>query len=215
MASTTTARALGGALLLTLTLGACSGSSGGEPDGSLSPALLSEFEALRERARSDFEREVLDRAIEGGGITQEDYEEAFNRYTECAEAAGLRETYAKLPNGLYQLTEWEVDADPTDQEAYERATNAHMETSADCAEGTILLIESAYTLQLGNPEGIEDPRQAAISCLEDEGIIEPDSYTPDEFDADLEEVFADAPFDPSDEAASLCLYMAGFAIATE
>jgi hypothetical protein len=212
MPFTTTARALGGALSLTLALSACSGGTG-ESESPLSPALLTEFEALRERAATDFEQEVLDRAIDEGGITQEDYEEAFNRYTECAEAAGLRETYTKLPNGLYQLTEWEVDADPQDQEAYEAATNAHMETGADCAEGTILLIESAYSLQLGNPEGIEDPRQAAIRCLEDEGIVEPDSYTPEEFDEDMENVFSDAPFDPSDEAANLCLYMAGYAIA--
>ncbi|MEU0488111.1 hypothetical protein ABZ249_02705 [Nocardiopsis sp. NPDC006139] len=211
MAITTNARALGCALLLTLALSACADGAG-EAESPLSPALLTEFEALRERAGTDFEQEVLDRAIEEGGVTQEDYEEAFNRYTECAEAAGLRETYTKLPNGLYQLTDWEVDADPRDQEAYEAATNAHMETSADCAEGTILLIESAYSLQLGNPEGIEDPRLAAIQCLEDEGIVEPDSYTPEEFDEDLENVFADAPFDPSDEAANLCLYMAGFAI---
>ena len=213
MASTTTARALCGALLLTLALSACSDRDA-EAESALGPGLLREFESLRERAATDFEQEVLDRAIEDGGITQEDYEEAFNRYTECADAAGLRETYTKLPNGLYQLTEWEVDADPRDQEAYEEATNAHMETSADCAEGTILLIESAYSLQLGNPEGIEDPRQAAIQCLEDEGLVEPDSYTPDEFDEDLEDAFSDAPFDPSDEATNLCLYMAGFAVST-
>src|SRR5699024_10552530 len=82
-------------------------SEAAETAGTLDGTLVDQFEVARERATSDFEHEILDRAIENGELTQKDYEEAFNRYQECTEAAGLDETFRKMPAACTDSSIWE------------------------------------------------------------------------------------------------------------
>lgn len=172
--------------------------------GTMDETRTELLEEARERSTTDFERETLDRAIANGGLTRQDYEEAFDRYQECAEAAGLQETYRKMPSGLYRL----VEAGAGDSED---STAAAMDANAECADGTIMRIESMYALQVGNPHLLADPRAAVIQCLYEQGHAQADYSTAD-FDRDMEDGMRSAPFDLADEAVDDCFYSSGFAI---
>ncbi|MFC3999051.1 hypothetical protein ACFOVU_24245 [Nocardiopsis sediminis] len=169
-------------------------------------SLVEQFEQARENAASDFEREVLDRAIENGEIAAEDYEDAFNRYRQCAEDAGLDETYERRSDGIYTITPPLLEADADIDE--------YLEVSGDCAEGTTMQIEALYQTQVNNPGLIEDTRVLTVDCLVAEGLA-PEGYTPDELDEDVSDGFADAPFDPAEPAAQECLQQGGYSISVE
>jgi len=171
-------------------------SEAAETAGTLDGTLVDQFEVARERATSDFEREILDRAMENGELTQKDYEEAFNRYQECTEAAGLDETFRKMPSGLYRL----VDMGGADSEG---DMAAGMETSTECADGTLMRVESMYGVQVGNPYLLDDNRAAVIQCLYEEGHVEAD-YTVEECDRHLEDRMDSAPFDLGEVAHDTC-----------
>ncbi|GHC73227.1 hypothetical protein GCM10007079_06980 [Nocardiopsis terrae] len=202
------------ALLTVLVLAGCGAqespegmSEAAQAAGTMDESLTELLEAAKERSTTDFERETLDRAVENGGLTQQDYEEAFNRYQECAEAAGLQETYRKMPSGLYRLVE-------TGSGDSEDSMATAMDANAECADGTIMRIESMYALQIGNPHMLADSRAAVIQCLYEQGHIEAD-YSMADFDRDMEDGMRSAPFDLADEAVDDCFYSSGFAISAQ
>ncbi|CAM4041861.1 hypothetical protein NOGI109294_23350 [Nocardiopsis gilva] len=198
------------AALCVAVLSGCNAFGGDDPAGNAAgnsePSLVEQYKQMRDEATSDFEREVFERAIKKGEIAPEDYEEAFNKYMECAEGAGLDETYTKLPNGIYKLVKW--DAGGADDE---KANQEHFEKSAECADGTIARIEAMYQQQVGNPEQFDDPRKVAVQCLIEAGIA-PADYTEEQFDKDFESAFEDADFDVTDPKAEECLHTAGYSL---
>ncbi|MFC4561071.1 hypothetical protein ACFO4E_04290 [Nocardiopsis mangrovi] len=168
--------------------------------------MVEQFEQAREDATSDFERDVFDRAIENGEIAAEDYEDAFNRYRQCAQDAGLEETYERRPDGIYSITPPVLNG--------ESDIDEYMEVSGDCADGTTMRIEALYQTQINNPGLIEDTRLLTVDCLVAEGLV-PDDYDADRLDADVSDGFAEAPFDPADPEARECLRQGGYGIAVE
>lgn len=183
--------------------GTDSSSQDGGSGEVLAGSLTELFEQyLSKENLSDFEREVLERAVETGSISQADYDEAVNRYLKCTSDLGYDETATKLASGLYQITPPIFD---TDAEA-----DKYSEQSADCAEGTTMVIESLFNQQQNNPDLLADPRQTAVQCLLEGGFVDA-SYTVDDFDADMQDP-GNASFDVSDETANACLAAAGYSI---
>lgn len=186
---------------------AFTGCSTGQDDenSEADPALIATFEEFLESAENDFEREVFERALENGEISEEDYEEANSRYLECMEDLGLEETATKKPNGLYERQP--VDLPEGDEEFEDR-----MARSDECAFGTVATIEAAYNMQINNPEGRE-PAEVTVDCLRDLGAVEAD-YTPEEFAEAMDdfEVFLDGggPFDVTDPEVTACLEQGGY-----
>lgn len=154
---------------------------------------------------TDFEREVLERAMETGEISQADYDEAFSRYIQCTTDLGYEEKWTKLPSGLYQVTPQVFDS--------QEDVDKYAEQSTSCADGTIIIIESLFNQQQNNPDLLADPRAIAVQCLLEGGFIDA-SYTVDDFDRDMKDP-GSASFDASDPDANACLYAAGYAISVE
>jgi hypothetical protein len=177
----------------------------------LAPSLAALFQqGLDDPDASDFEREVLTRAIETGGITQEDYEEGFRRYISCMIDSGYEETYEKRSDGIYTLKPPQKIIDGS-----QAALDTYAEMGTTCADGTVMRIEALYNEQLNNPGLLADPYEVATACLVQAGLVGPD-YKPDQLKKDLAPGDDDVelPFDPSDSQAQQCLNGAGFAYAT-
>lgn len=204
------------AVALALLLASASGCSS-SPNGDnttvgqkLAPSLEALFEqALQRPGLSQFERDVLSRAVEAGKIAQADYEEAHSRYARCMKDAGVTETYTKLSNGLYEIHPPRVTGNgATAQEA----GNRYKAVSEKCARGTMPVVESLYLVQQGNPDLLADPFAVAVRCLVKAGVA-PADYTPEDLKADQKNLFAQAPYKVSDPQAHACLFAAGFAVA--
>lgn len=174
-----------------------SGQSTGRPPGTQTLAEALEVES--DFATSEFERDVLDRAKERGSIAAADYEEAVSRYLECAGAAGHAIDTVKQPNGIYR---W-LPRESVDEDAY-------LDDTYRCAEGTTMIIEALYKLQVMNPDGL-DIGTAAVRCLRENGLVD-EAYGLEDFNDDAAEGFSGTPFDASGELAVMCLTSLGFGV---
>ncbi|GAB3277941.1 hypothetical protein GCM10027589_03880 [Actinocorallia lasiicapitis] len=185
------------------------GCSSGDPEpepakkgGRIS--LVAEFKKARDRATSDTERAVWDRAIKDGKLQPSDYEDAFAKYRQCAQDAGIKDTYAKQANGIYKVT----PALMTEKSA----VDAWAKTTGGCADSTGLMrLEALYRTQVDNPEGIADQRELVVSCLLKEGLVT-GAYTAEQFDKDARAGMVDTPFDTTDPKARACLEKGGYAM---
>ncbi|MFC7328881.1 hypothetical protein [Marinactinospora rubrisoli] len=188
-------------------LAGCSGQEGERTEGeeaqgaTMDLTLVEQFEQARETATSDFEREVLDRAIENGEISAEDYEEAFSRYQRCAQDAGLAESYERQADGIYRIS-----PSPFEDDA---ASQRYQDLSLECADGTTMRIEALYRTQISNPGLLEDTREVTLQCLVEAGLV-PADYTVEELHESFRAGFEDAPFDPMDPTAQECLVRGGY-----
>ena len=191
-----------------LTMSACAQEStrnSGSPAGSgehMKP-LIDQFKDARARAKSDFERAALDRAIKTGKIDPADYEEAFSRYRQCAQDAGYHETYTKLPNGIYRVT---PPSNIKDADSYGK-------TVRDCASNAGLIsLEALYRTQVDNPDLLADPKLVVVRCLVKAGLV-PADYTVDKLTTFLKsDMTGNTDFDPMNAEAQKCLAAGGFAI---
>lgn len=168
--------------------------------------LVEQFKDARARAKSDFERAALDRAIETGKIDPADYEQAFSRYRQCAQDAELNETYTKLPNGIYRVT---PPSDIEDIDAYGKIM-------VECASNAGLVsLEALYRTQIDNPDLLADPKLVTVRCLIKAGLV-PTDYTVEKLTTFLK---ADAEkmtdFDPMTTEAQGCLTAGGIALSID
>lgn len=134
----------------------------------VAPSLTALFQQTRDERKdtlSDFEKEVLDRAIATGKIAAADYQEAVSRRTQCMVDAGYTESLETQPNGLIKI----VPTVPSEGDL-----NAWNETYFDksmaCAEGNLKVIEMLYRDQQGNPDLLSDPMDIIMNCLQSEGV---------------------------------------------
>lgn len=165
--------------------------------------LVDQFKDARARAKSDFERAALDRAIKTGKIDLADYEQAFSRYRQCAQDAGLKETYTKLPNGIYRVT---PPSDIKDVDSYANVMR-------DCAANAGLIsLEALYRTQVDNPDLLADPNLLVVRCLIKAGLV-PTDYTVEKLTTFLRSDMAkNTDFDPMNPEAQKCLTAGGIAI---
>ncbi|GIJ48443.1 hypothetical protein Val02_53290 [Virgisporangium aliadipatigenens] len=174
--------------------------------GERLPPLADQFKRARGQAKSDFERDVWDRAIKTGKIDPADYEETHSRYRRCAEDAGYRETYTRTPAGLYR-----VDP-PVGLDEDKTAFDTYMKATEDCADSSGLMrVEALYNTQISNPDLLADPKALVVQCLKKAGLVQAD-YTPEKFDAFMKSNFTTGDFDPMHEEAQKCFAGSGMAI---
>lgn len=172
------------------------------------PSLVDDWkEDLNRHDLSNFEREVLERAVKTGKITQDDYERAHSLYIQCMAEKGFKGAkYVKQPDGLYKLVSSSSNADDSD---------TWWNASIQCSEGTDSLIEAEYRDQQDNPERYKDPSMIAVQCLRDAGKVD-DSYTAAQFNnsisrynrllqgKNLSKIFG-FPVDSNDQQTMFCL----------
>ncbi len=172
--------------------------------------LVEQFKDARTRAKSDFERAALDRAVKTGKIDPADYEEAFSRYRQCAQDAGLKETYTKLPNGIYRVTP------PSDIGTAAKDIDAYAKVMRDCAANAGLIsLEALYRTQIDNPDLLADPRLVVVRCLIKAGLV-PADYTVEKLTIFLKgDLAKKTDFDPMSAEAQKCLTAGGIAIAID
>lgn len=186
------------------------GNSASTPGQMMAPNLTAMFrQSLQRRDLSQFERDVLTRAVASGHISQHDYEEAHNRYARCIKDAGFVETYTKMPNGVYEVHPQIGGGQGTQATA---AVDNYKSVSDKCARGTMPVIEALFLTQRNNPDLLADPHAVAVGCLVKAGLVPP-SYTAESLKRDLEGDVSKAPFKASDPKAHNCLWSAGFAVA--
>ncbi len=182
--------------------------TGGERIASSLEAVFEQY--LARDDLSDFERDVLERAVQDGEISAEDYETAHAREAACMADAGYDITYEKLANGLYKSSPRLPQL--ADNEENGKQVDAYMATSETCSTGVSIVVESLYTLQQGNPDLLVDQDEAAVQCLRKAGLV-PGDYTAETFADELPKSFSSSPFDPSGDAAQACFAGAGIAYA--
>ncbi|HEX8628653.1 MAG TPA: hypothetical protein VF755_10835 [Catenuloplanes sp.] len=169
--------------------------------------LVEQFKQARTEAKSEFERAALDRAIASGKIDPADYEEAFSRYRQCMQDAGLRETYTKLPNGIYRVTP------PDDVGGAGKDVDAYAKVMRECASNAGLMrLEALYRTQIDNPDLLADPRLVVVRCLVKAGLV-PTDYTPEKLTTFVTgDMTGATDFDPMNPEAQKCLTAGGMAI---
>ncbi|HET9517046.1 MAG TPA: hypothetical protein VFO77_04905 [Actinoplanes sp.] len=190
--------------------GACAAESSTEAlpnteGGERMKPLVEQFKQAQSRAKSDFEREALGRAISTGKIDPADYEEAFNRYRRCAQDAGQNETYTKLPNGIYRVT-------PPGDMAPD-AVDAYAETMKECASNAGLVsLEALYRTQVDNPDLLANPKLIVVRCLVKAGLV-PADYTEAKLTTFITgDQEGPGDFDPMSAQAQRCLTAGGIAM---
>lgn len=175
-----------GVLLLTA-LASFSGCSpeGGET-GSRADRVVAEF-GLKEL--SDFESKVLD----DGLVAQAEYDEAYQRWLDCAKGVGLGvEPKKDEVTGAFHVVNISVPADENSQERQERDA----ELSISCEDGNFTLIDAVYRDQVMNPDA-KDWDEGVVACMVEDGVVGPDF--------DKEQYLSEEPL-PDAAWASDCLW---------
>jgi hypothetical protein len=167
-------------LTIVIILSGCAGSPPGEAGPSAPYAA--EFKAAEAAATSDFEREVL----RDGKITQQEFDEASQRFIDCASQRGV--TVTQLSEGG-RFSGWSVTGPNKD------------EVFASCQIGTVTLIEPLYNDILRNPKHL-DINELESACLRRAGLAPP-SYTAADYRRDAEA--STFPFSMEDPAFDRCM----------
>lgn len=189
------------------TLAACTYTVDG--DGQAPPEgerLAASFDELLEQylahEENPFVIEVLTSAIQTGGITQAQYDEAHRMYTDCMVNAGYEEEYKRLASGIIQITPPDMSAEQAQK---------YMEISADCAD-ELAPVEALYRAQQGNPDLLTNGDEIVVACFKRNEIVDA-AYSTTDLAADLESRFADAEYDPNDASVQECFSAGGYSVA--
>lgn len=196
------------AAIATLTLTALI--SGCSSQHAASDKLADSFTALISEKLTgevtDFETQVLERALDRGTISQSDYEEAHDRYRECMVQHGVETEELRFPNGVIHAT----PPKPDDEFSVERL----VELDYTCARSTIFVIDELYVVQQGNPGLLRDTAAAGVACLHREKLA-PSSFSRDDFESAFgpeHDDYDGLPFDVKDERVQMCLFTAHIVI---
>ncbi|MDR0436001.1 MAG: hypothetical protein LBH11_04465 [Propionibacteriaceae bacterium] len=182
-----------------------SGSAQSTPGARLAASFSAYLEQrlpLHVDVMSDFEKEVLGRAVDSGQIEAADYEEAFSRYMSCMAERGFVDSWHKNSFGIYAMDTRRL-LDPASEQL-------HDEAFMDCSLG-VMYVLSFYDVQQTNPELLVNPREVALECLQRNGFVDGD-YTLADLDAATKDGFQRATFDPYDPLANDCLYAGGMTV---
>ncbi|MCI0159179.1 hypothetical protein KNO15_20960 [Leifsonia shinshuensis] len=151
---------------------------------------------------TEFETEVLERALDRGTISQSDYEAAHGRYRECMAQHGIETEERRFPNGVIHST----PPGPDEQFTVEQL----IDVDYRCAISTIFVIDELYVVQQGNPGLLRDTSAAGRECLIREGLA-PSSFSRDDFESAFgpgNDDYDSLPFDVRDELVQMCLFTA-------
>lgn len=208
--TTTIGRVLTGLVAGVLAVGALAGCTsqtyGDEAAPPSGERLAGSFDELLEQyleqEENPFVIEVLTEAIETGGITQAQYDEAHRMYTECMVNAGYEEEYTRLASGIIQITPPNMNAEEAQR---------YMDISGDCAD-ELAPIEALYRAQQGNPDLLVNGDEIVVACFKRSQIVDT-SYSTDDLAKDLDSRFENAPYDPTEATVQECFSAGGYAVA--
>ncbi len=159
----------------------CSGSAAN--DGP----YAEDFEGARSHATTAFERDVLD----DGAISRAEYEEAFQRFGVCLQAAGQDATFETQAGFMtFSIagrgrTAQDVDA-----------------VVSQCQKGTTELIEPLYISVVRNPQN-EYYWDVVVRCLQRKGLVDA-AFTAEDYLHYFRDQAGSVPFDPEGTDAQLC-----------
>lgn len=196
-------------VLVASALVACS--SGVDGEGQAPPEgerLAGSFEELLEQYLEDEENpyviDVLNNAIDTGGITQAQYDEAHRMYTECMVSAGYEEEHKRMSSGIIQITPPDMSAEEAQQ---------YMDTAGECAD-ELAPIEALYRAQQGNPDLLTNGDEIVVACFKRNQVVD-STYTTTDLAEDLESRFEEAAYDPNDATVQECFSAGGYSVAFE
>ncbi len=158
---------------------------------------------------SDWDRAVVEKAIQTGTVSQADYDEGADNFEACLKQNGLHWVRTRLLNGV-------VEFQPP-QGAREEDDSIDLAAVQDaCYVSTWQTTQELFRMQQANPGLLTDVSIAAVDCLKDTGIVGED-FTTDDFDklTGPGDPSAEWPFDVEDPRAQTCLYSLGYAISVE
>ncbi|WP_334148885.1 hypothetical protein [Microbacterium sp.] len=142
------------------------------------------------------EQKALNRTVESGAVSEEDYEANHQIYVECLNAAGFTPEFRQSSDGFYVQLPFRNVAD---SEQLDLALT-------DCATHTTA-IDMIFRLQEANPQLLTDSRAVAVGCLADGGYVA-SSYSAEQFEQDW--LSDDFPFDATEAGPNDCLWGAGY-----
>ena len=215
------ARRLGRGVLLLLSaalLTACAGPSpvpspsAGQPSsvpsqaplegGRLAGSLVELFQQrLRDTSLRPLEVEILERAVQAGSISADDYERSHTEFKTCLAQHGVDAamwSWRKGADGVYQPTAYQAADEGTIS-----AANAYCQPEVDA-------VQQLFQIQQSNPDLFADPALVGASCLRRQGVVAGD-YSAEQFGIDVKKASdLSAPFDPYDPPVNACLAAAGY-----
>lgn len=194
-----------GVTISLLTLNACSAnlSSGSNAqsstDASISRSTASyetQLHQALQSATSDFEKQVLTKAIKAGKISEADYREANEKYQQCMISKGDQISFSTdQSTGLMQ------ESMNVDGQAYD--SDKVNSDSIACAKGTNLLIRDLYERMNTNPTNSDDI-ELIVSCLKRKKLV-PKSFTKQDYLTESSKTDGSSKLDTSSESFSQCL----------
>lgn len=193
--------------IVALCLSACS-AHGSEPSNSLSsdpaPERIADNitvlfqQTLDEANLNEYGKEIFERAVQTGQISEDDYEDAHATLVSCLDSKGIDITYSKTTTGVYYMNAWVMPDNLTDD-----YVNREMSACEDEVDWPA--IESMYSMQQNDPELYADPDEVIVRCLWDDDIV-PTTYTAKDFSRDFPN---QTPFDKTDPQVLDCLQRGG------
>ena len=194
------------AAALAAILGGCSAHPEAADDSRLADSYTALIEEKLDGSLTEFETDVLHRALDRGTISQSDYEAAHERYRQCMADHGVPTEQRRFPNGVIHST----PPGASDEFTVEQL----VEFDYACAKPTIFVIDELYVVQQGNPGLLRDTSAAGRECLVREKLA-PESFTRDDFEAAFapgHDDYDSLPFDVTVERVQMCLFTAHIAI---
>ncbi|MFJ4037231.1 hypothetical protein ACIPVB_04030 [Microbacterium sp. NPDC090007] len=177
-------------------------------DDKLATSLASlAHQQLAEGGMSDWDRKVLEKAVNTGAISQADYDEGVDNFDACMASAGLHWVRTTLLNGVVDFQPPPGDSSSNDPEGTATA-------QWNCYQSTYLHTQELFRLQQANPDLLANFSLAAVNCLRKAGMVG-DDFTADDFDKAFgprDTPATDWPFDVMDLRAQTCLSSLGYTI---
>ncbi|KFI48111.1 hypothetical protein [Bifidobacterium biavatii] len=187
-----------------------------QPAGGFASSLseyvdsLLKDDAKAEQKMSDTQRAMLERALEHDGeVSAADYEQAWSDYKQCMVDSGYAApVLVKYSNGIYMQATIDGGKSTDDQRSkfsddYDR-----------CFTDTALYVTGVYSIQVGNPELLNDGDQSVVDCLIRSDAVDR-TYTKRQYQQDKERYLqqsGDTTLDFTNVSAQSCLAANGWGI---
>jgi hypothetical protein len=197
-------------IVLTVGLAGCGGAA--HSDEARLAESLQELASqwLAEGDLSGWDRAVVERAAQTGRISQADYEEGAQLFESCLRDAGQHFARTTHLNGVIEFQPPQVATSEAEGHQQGRIQEA-------CYQATYGATQELFRLQQANPQLLSDFSLAAVTCLQEAGLVA-DDFTKGDLDTALaprDSALADSPFDVMDPRAQTCLYSLGWAVVVD
>ncbi|MBT1162637.1 MULTISPECIES: hypothetical protein [Bifidobacterium] len=145
------------------------------PSGKLASSLSSYIEGFADMPDlSDFQRDILRRALKSGSVSTSDYEQAWSGYKTCMVGKGYTGLkLIKYSNGMF--------AEAARSAGTEAQEKKYEQDSGECFDEYISYVDDVYGVQQGNPNLYENIEDGFVDCLHRNGLV-PRTYSREDYD---------------------------------